>query len=255
MSDETQVEQQAPPQAVEAADEVVHKSLALAVHGVMKDVSYVQKIKTPGLNYTFLAEADIVGALHGAFVKHGLIILPVEVEIVLHDAYTTTKGASMNRVVVKPAWELVHVHSGEKRVLKSLGCGADVGDKDLPKSLTGAYKYVLRQAFLLETGNDPDYDSSEDQEKRAEQRGGQARPAAQPARRQPAQAAKPMSQKTPAERFELAKKAVAAAPSEQKLNDYRVAYTSKDMNLSPEQVKTLDGMGEIRRKQLLEPAL
>jgi len=34
--------------------------------------------------------------------------------------------------------------------------GQDGGDKSVPKSLTIALKYALRQAFLMETGDDPD---------------------------------------------------------------------------------------------------
>jgi hypothetical protein len=33
-----------------------------------------------------------------------------------------------------------------------------------PKALTGAYKYFLRQTFLIETGDDPDRYASADQE-------------------------------------------------------------------------------------------
>ena len=36
--------------------------------------------------------------------------------------------------------------------------------QDTPKALTGAYKYALRQAFLLETGDDPDRQPSHEQE-------------------------------------------------------------------------------------------
>src|SRR5262249_36903978 len=45
-----------------------------------------------------------------------------------------------------------------------LGEASDAGDKAAPKALTGAYKYFLRQTFLIETGDDPDRYASADQE-------------------------------------------------------------------------------------------
>ena len=41
------------------------------------------------------------------------------------------------------------------------GEGADSGDKSGNKANTCAYKYALRQTFVIETGDDPDEEASE----------------------------------------------------------------------------------------------
>ena len=44
----------------------------------------------------------------------------------------------------------------------------DVGDKSANKAATGLLKYALRQTFLIETGDDPDAESSNGMERKEE---------------------------------------------------------------------------------------
>jgi hypothetical protein len=67
-------------------------------------------------------------------------------------------------VVAAVTYRLTHASSGESEDCQVLGEASDAGDKAAPKALTGAYKYFLRQTFLIETGDDPDRYASADQE-------------------------------------------------------------------------------------------
>jgi hypothetical protein len=67
-------------------------------------------------------------------------------------------------VVAAVTYRLTHAPSGESEDCQVLGEASDAGDKAAPKALTGAYKYFLRQTFLIETGDDPDRYTSADQE-------------------------------------------------------------------------------------------
>ena len=133
-----------------------HSSLDEAMLGVMLDVDYVQKQKSPGLNYSFAGEAAIIGVLHQAMAKHGVTVTPTAVETVVREAYQTAKGGSMNRVILKMTYTFTHALSGDTRQAVSMGEAADSGDKATAKAMTIAFKYALRQSFMLETGDDPD---------------------------------------------------------------------------------------------------
>lgn len=139
--------------------------LARAKLKVMAQVPYVQKRKTPGLNYSFAGEAAIIEKLHPAMEAAGLAFAPTGCTILFQEAYTTKNGAAMNRVIVQATYTLTHADSGQSEALQTLGEGSDSGDKATSKALTSALKYALRQAFLIETGDDPDETPSVQQER------------------------------------------------------------------------------------------
>lgn len=155
--------------------------LAAAKLKVMAAVPYVQKQHGQGLGYTFAGEAAFIDKLHPAMVAAGLTIAPEKMELVHQEVYTTAKGSKMNRVVVLATYRLTHAGSGESEPIQTFGEGADSGDKSVNKAMTGAYKYALRQAFLIETGNDPDETPSEQQ-----QRATRGRTTTPPRQQQPA---------------------------------------------------------------------
>lgn len=145
-------------------------SLAAAKILVMRLVPYVQKTKAQGLPYTFAGEAAFIDKLHPAMVEAGLTVAPEAMKLLHHEAYKTTSGASMNRIIVQATYRLTHAPSGESEVIETLGEGADGGDKATNKAMTSAYKYALRQAFLIETGNDPDETPSEQMQRASRSR-------------------------------------------------------------------------------------
>ena len=139
-------------------------NLANAKLAVMAAVPYVRKHKAEHLNYSFAGEADLIASLRPAMLAHGLTVAPVGVTVLEQGRYQTLKGGLLNHVVVAVTYRLTHAPSGESEDCQVLGEASDAGDKAAPKALTGAYKYFLRQTFLIETGDDPDRYASADQE-------------------------------------------------------------------------------------------
>lgn len=145
-------------------------ALATAVNAVMCEVGYVKKggnVKFGTTSYSFAGEKHIIQALRPAMVEHGLMLIPVSAESVRSERGCETVRCTYRLMHTGGAWLDVQV----------LGQGADKGDKAIPKALTGALKYALRQTFTIETGDDPDRDASgktaqeieEAERKRAEQ--------------------------------------------------------------------------------------
>lgn len=132
------------------------KSVFEAKAEVMANVGYCLKTTSKGLNYTYAGEADLIAALRPEMIRCGLVLSPVKIEALPTERYKTRSGASMviSRLIV--TYRLTHAGSGSYEEIQVLGEGADAGDKSGPKAMTMAYKYALRQAFLIETGDDPD---------------------------------------------------------------------------------------------------
>ena len=145
----------------EPANETIHTAML----AIMGEVGYVQKSgeMKGAAYYKFAGEADFIHAIRPAMIKHGVYVYPSAVTSHESETYTTNKGSVMNLDKVAMEFTFVHAPSGTSFVAAAMGAGADSGDKAIPKMLTGALKYALRQSFLIETGDDPDNASSDDQ--------------------------------------------------------------------------------------------
>lgn len=124
---------------------------------VMNELPWVGKdgmVKGGGFGYAYATEAGFIAAVRPLFVKYGLIILPIEV----HADNTKTEVAGKVTYVsnVHVVYRIYDTDSGEFIEVTMVGAGNDSGDKALYKALTGAFKYVLRQAFMIGTGDDPE---------------------------------------------------------------------------------------------------
>lgn len=124
-----------------------------AVSRVMAQVGYVLKegkVEFKATRYKYAGEADIIRALRPVMVAEGLSMFPVGASV---------HSVNNKMVTASCSYMLAHT-SGGFLLLEVLGQGQDSGDKAAPKAMTGALKYALRQAFLIETGDDPDRDAS-----------------------------------------------------------------------------------------------
>lgn len=138
-----------------------HKDIYAAMLAVYKKVGYVQKTsRNDHLKYKYAGEADLIEALRPAMVENGIIIYPssATVDIGAYDQ----NGKHTNRVVGQYAFTFLHAETGTSITVAAIGEGVDNGDKAAYKSATGALKYALRQAFLIETGDEPEKDESTD---------------------------------------------------------------------------------------------
>ena len=144
--------------------EVRHTEIHDAIAAVYAKTGYVQKQSKPSLGYSYAGEAALIAAIRPELVNNGIYVSVVDVSDVEHETYQT-KNNTMNRVTLKAVIRFTHAPSQSYIDVVALGEGADVGDKATNKALTGAYKYALRQTFCIETGDDPDGESSEHQER------------------------------------------------------------------------------------------
>lgn len=137
-----------------------HKGVASAMLAVMGEVGYVQKTGTVAFGktkYSFAGEAALIAALRPAMLKHGITVHCANVQIV-----------SNERGLITAICDYVfnHPDSATELRVQAIGQGADSQDKAAYKAMTGAFKYALRQTFVIETGDDPDAESSEEIEQK-----------------------------------------------------------------------------------------
>ena len=138
-----------------------------AIATVYQQVGFVKKERSRegDLPYKFAGEAAFIEALRPAMVAAGIYVSVIGVSNVLHEIYTTGRGTTMNRTALTATVRFTHAPSGTYIDAEARGEGADAGDKSTPKAMTGAYKYALRQTFMIETGDDPDEGDSRQQER------------------------------------------------------------------------------------------
>src|SRR3990167_7194400 len=141
-----------------------HKDIGEAIAAVMAEVGYVQKETTAALRYSFASEAGLIHALRPAMVKDGIFCYVSAVLDVKQDTFETAKGSVLNRATVRGTVRFTHAPTGTSIDAHATGEGMDMGDKSVNKASTGMLKYALRQTFLIESGDDPDMFSSEEQE-------------------------------------------------------------------------------------------
>ncbi len=132
-----------------------------AVWAIMCEISYVQKQKSPNLNYTFAGEAALIRALRPYMEKYGVIMSVIDQKDIVFETYSTKSGSIMNRTRLMSTVRFYHAPSSTYIDVTAPGEGADTGDKSGNKANTCAYKYALRQTFVIETGDDPDEEASE----------------------------------------------------------------------------------------------
>ena len=145
-----------------------------AMNAVMKAEGYVQKTGKAGYggsSYSYAGEGDLIAALRPHCVEYGIVIHPLEVQQIHQDIYTTGKGNAMNRTAVVITYRFAHAPSDTHFDVTASGEGADVGDKSSNKAMTSAFKYALRQSFMIETGDDPDKTPSQPQAEPQQQNG------------------------------------------------------------------------------------
>lgn len=112
-----------------------------------------------GRGYGYVSEAQFVSAVRPQMIKHGLVLFPVSMNQTTET--TITKDASGKEksnyyVNVSAEYRLADVESGESVVISVLGTGVDSGDKAIYKAMTGAFRTMLRQSFMIGTGEDPE---------------------------------------------------------------------------------------------------
>ena len=148
------------------------KNLAKAIIAVMGECKNIDKNLTVGSGknqYNGVADKDVKELVQAAMIKHGLCILPIEIEEKTditrweeeRNGYSNRKTQVFTKVDTK--YLLMH-ESGESQIIVGYGHGVDSQDKSAGKATTYALKYALLYSFMIPTGSIDDTDNNHSSE-------------------------------------------------------------------------------------------
>lgn len=129
---------------------------------IMRDLPPVPKTvkRDSDISYAFRGIEDILPLIQPLMVRHGVVFTSVY-EVITDESYSTRHGTPMRRVTVRGYHTFTAAADGSKSFEGSLGEAADASDKAMNKAQTGARKNCLVDKFLINGGDDPDYDRPE----------------------------------------------------------------------------------------------
>jgi hypothetical protein len=129
-----------------------NKSLLKAINQVLNEVSTVKKEgENKHHHYNYATEEDVLKTVRPAMLKAGLMILPINQEVL-----EIVEKGKFTRIDIRAVYRLAHL-SGEFHQFSICASGIDTMDKAFPKALSMALKYAYFQAFNLAKGDDPDH--------------------------------------------------------------------------------------------------
>lgn len=124
----------------------IHQRLA----AVMAEVTYIQKQKKEGMNYTIVSHDAVTAKVRPALLKHGIVYYPIR----------CAHAHSGNRAEAEMTVRFVNIDMpGDFFDVQTFGYGVDAQDKGPGKAMSYAVKYALLKALGLETGDDADMDN------------------------------------------------------------------------------------------------
>lgn len=142
---------------------LIMQKLASKFINVMQECSHIAKSGTNSYHgYKYATSSDVMQKVNSAFTKFGIASFVSPSLISLQDV-TTIKGNVEHLATVEVEIKLVDKDSGEETTLKGLGNGQDSGDKAVAKALTSAMKYAYMMSLAISTGDDPEADTSTDE--------------------------------------------------------------------------------------------
>jgi hypothetical protein len=131
---------------VMAGERNVYQRLA----AVMERVSYIQKERKQGMQYTIVSHDAVTAKVRPALLAEGIVYHPIRCE-------HTHNG---NRAECAMTVRFVNVDNPEDFFdVPTFGYGIDSQDKGPGKAMSYAVKYALLKALGLETGDDADNES------------------------------------------------------------------------------------------------
>jgi hypothetical protein len=123
----------------------IHQRLA----EVMRAVTYIQKEKKSGMNYTITSHDAVTAKVRPALLDAGIVYYPVRCEHT-HNGNRAECGMTIRFVNIDEPSDFFEV--------QTFGYGVDPQDKGPGKAMSYAVKYALLKALGLETGDDADHD-------------------------------------------------------------------------------------------------
>lgn len=138
--------------------------LAIKLAKILGDVGSVQKTGYNAFHkYHYVTENDLVYAVRGRLAEAGIFVFSSvedqKTQIVTDEK--TQKQSMLTTVTMKHTF--VDGESGDSFSVLSQGQGADASDKGGYKATTGAMKYFLYKCFMIPTGDDPEQDHGQEE--------------------------------------------------------------------------------------------
>ena len=130
------------------------------VLGVMQNIEWVSKtgeVSFGKTNYQYVTETRMLEDIRPWMVEYGLIMHPVSVVI------QPSKDGLSRAVITYQIVAAGYQGENESMFVEVLAEGADSSDKGAYKTMTGAQKVALRQAFLIITGEPSDPEATDQQ--------------------------------------------------------------------------------------------
>ncbi len=132
------------------------KGLLKKLHAIMSEITYLTKDKiNPHFKYNYLSEQAIKEAVQPQLIKHG-VVFKLDVNKVEQQGTLTSIWVS---------YTFADIETSDQINGSFYGYGVDNQDKGLYKAITGAIKYIMTSTFLIPTGDDPETDSPDIQQK------------------------------------------------------------------------------------------
>ena len=145
------------------------KTLLEAINAVMREVGYVEKAGevTGFARYKYAGEAQFISAIRPWMVEYGLNLRCTDNELLDTRILTSINKRGEPVESVHQTWSfhyvMSHAPSGETIAISAVSNSLGRDDKGAFKAMTGAFKYAMRQTFMIETGDDPDrYQDTDD---------------------------------------------------------------------------------------------
>lgn len=139
-------------------DDIKKMNLFERLHAVQSEVEAIAKkgqVSFGNTKYKYAKEADFVEAVRPLISKYRLA-LTVQMEPV--EPIQSRPDVSQ----VKITYLFVNIDDTKQvAMMSSVGQGQDKGDKGIYKAITGAKKYLLANAFMIPTHDDPEASDDE----------------------------------------------------------------------------------------------
>jgi len=130
-----------------AANEEKPANIAQRINAAMGEVSYVQKEKKQGMNYSIVSHDDVTAKVRPILQKHGVVYYPRDMAV--------EQVGNRTQAIFTVRFENIDDRTDFIDVA-TFGFGVDPQDKGPGKAMSYGVKYALLKVLGLETGDDPD---------------------------------------------------------------------------------------------------
>lgn len=132
---------------------------------VMDEIGAVgkgRKANMPGGAYMFRGIDDLYNAVQPALIKHGVTVIPAEMELLRRDIIERQGKSALIFTMVQATYRFT-APDGSSVTATTIGEAMDTGDKGCNKAMSTAMKYALFQVLCIPTeeSKDPENDHHE----------------------------------------------------------------------------------------------